>query len=67
MKVVQREQKLNKSALSKMLIPLPPLDIQKRIAAALDTANALIEKRKEQIEKLDFLINHSLSKCLVIQ
>lgn len=48
--------KLNKSALSKMLIPLPPLDIQKRIAAALDTANALIEKRKEQIEKLDFLI-----------
>lgn len=48
--------KLNKSALSKMLIPLPPLDIQKRIAAALDTANALIEKRKEQIEKLDLLI-----------
>lgn len=37
-------------------IPLPPLDIQKKIAAALDTANALIEKRKEQIEKLDLLI-----------
>lgn len=37
-------------------IPLPPVDIQKKITAALDTANALIEKRKEQIEKLDLLI-----------
>lgn len=37
-------------------ILLPPVDIQKKITAALDTANALIEKRKEQIEKLDLLI-----------
>ena len=37
-------------------IPLPPLDIQKKIATALDSANARIEKRKEQIEKLDLLI-----------
>lgn len=47
---------INKSQFSNIIIPLPPLDIQKKIAAALDTANALIEKRKEQIEKLDLLI-----------
>lgn len=37
-------------------IPYPPLDIQTKIANALDAANALTEKRKEQIEKLDLLI-----------
>ena len=47
---------IGKKDIEKILIPLPPLDIQKKIATALDTANALIEKRKEQIEKLDFLI-----------
>lgn len=47
---------IGKKDIEKILIPLPPLDIQKKIAAALDTANALIEKRKEQIEKLDLLI-----------
>ena len=47
---------IGKKDIEKILIPLPPLDIQKKIATALDTANALIEKRKEQIEKLDLLI-----------
>ncbi|WP_455655431.1 restriction endonuclease subunit S [Phascolarctobacterium sp.] len=47
---------LRSEHINELLIPLPPLDIQKKIAAALDTANALIEKRKEQIEKLDLLI-----------
>lgn len=47
---------INKSQFSNIIIPLPPLDIQKKIATALDSANALIEKRKEQIEKLDLLI-----------
>ncbi len=37
-------------------IPLPPLPIQQKIADALDKASALIEQRKEQIEKLDLLI-----------
>lgn len=50
------QNNINLSILKEILIPLPPLDIQKKIAAALDTANALIEKRKEQIEKLDLLI-----------
>ena len=38
-------------------IPLPPLPEQKRIAAILDTADALRAKRKESIEQLDSLIH----------
>ena len=37
-------------------IPLPPLPIQQKIADILDRANALIEKRKLQIKKLDLLV-----------
>lgn len=37
-------------------IPLPLLEEQKKIADELDKINALIEKRKEQIEKLDVLV-----------
>ncbi len=37
-------------------IPLPPLDIQQKIAQILDKASSLIEKRKVQLEKLDLLI-----------
>jgi len=37
-------------------IPLPPLEVQRRIADVLDRASALIEKRKAQIDKLDLLI-----------
>ena len=48
--------KLNKAAISKMIIPLPPLHVQQKIADILDRANALIEKRKVQIEKLDLLV-----------
>ncbi len=42
----------------KFQIPLPPLDIQKKIADTLDKAQELIDKRKEQITALDkFLEN----------
>jgi Restriction endonuclease S subunits len=44
------------SDISKMIIPLPPLKTQQKIADVLDRAGALIEKRKAQIEKLDLLI-----------
>lgn len=44
------------TALKKLLIPIPPLPIQQKIADALDKASALIEMRKAQIEKLDLLI-----------
>ncbi|MDM8543358.1 restriction endonuclease subunit S [Desulfococcaceae bacterium HSG9] len=37
-------------------IPLPPLKTQKRIVALLDKAQALIDKRKEQIALMDQLI-----------
>lgn len=35
------------------VIPLPPLETQHKIAAVLDEAQALIDKRKEQITALD--------------
>jgi len=37
-------------------IPIPPLPIQQKIAEILEKADALIEKRKEQIAKLDLLV-----------
>jgi len=38
-----------------LLIPLPPLEIQRHIAATLDKANELIALRKKQLEELDAL------------
>lgn len=48
--------KLNQAAVRKMTIPLPPLEVQRQIADVLDCASTLIEKRKEQIDKLDLLV-----------
>ena len=42
--------------IKELKIPLPSLSIQQKIAAILDSANALIEKRKVQIAKLDLLV-----------
>jgi type I restriction enzyme S subunit len=49
-------QRISRSNLSKIQIPLPPLPEQKRIAAILDAADALRAKRRESIEQLDSLI-----------
>jgi type I restriction enzyme S subunit len=43
------------SALGEIVIPLPPLDTQRRITAALDKAQSLIAARREQIAVLDKL------------
>ncbi len=47
---------INKESLSTILIPLPDLNIQKKIANTLDKVNNLIDLRKQQLEKLDLLI-----------
>lgn len=47
---------LNKSKLNQIKIPVPPMEIQEKIVKVLDQAQALIDKRKEQIEALDQLI-----------
>ena len=44
---------LNKKTISDYYVPLPPLEDQKRIAAALDTMSSVISRRKRQIELLD--------------
>lgn len=47
---------LNKKKLKELKIPLPQLETQKKIVKVLDKAQELIDKRKEQISKLDLLI-----------
>ncbi|GAB6157891.1 hypothetical protein JCM39194_10910 [Desulfotomaculum varum] len=46
---------ISKSYLNSIQIPIPPLDIQRKIINALDQVLLLIEKRKEQIVVLDKL------------
>ena len=47
---------LSANSVKNYLIPLPSPHVQQKIADILDRANALIEKRKAQIEKLDLLV-----------
>lgn len=47
---------LNKAKLNLLKIPLPPIEIQIKIAEALDKAQELIDNRKLQLEKYDELI-----------
>ncbi|PTM59614.1 restriction endonuclease subunit S [Desmospora activa] len=47
---------LSLSKIKEIPIPLPPLHIQKQIVQVLDEADALIQKRKQAIAKLDELV-----------
>lgn len=48
-------KELSKSTLEKVKIPLPPLPVQKKIAAILDAADAHRQKTKALLEKYDEL------------
>ena len=48
-------QRISRSNLERIRIPLPPLDEQRRIAAILDHADALRAKRRASLAKLDSL------------
>lgn len=50
------QNNINIGMLKKIKIPVPPMEIQKQIVEILDEAQKLIDKRKEQIELLDDLI-----------
>lgn len=49
-------KEVSKSIIAKVEIPIPSLSEQKRIAAILDKAEALRDKRKKSIAKLDELL-----------
>lgn len=50
------QKNINQSILKNTDIPLPPLDVQRRIAETLDKVSELITLRKTQLEKLDELV-----------
>lgn len=50
------QPQITRTNLKKVKIPVPPMEIQEKIVRVLDQAQALIDKRKEQIEALDQLI-----------
>ena len=50
------QKAINNEGISKIKIPLPPLETQKKIVEALDKAQTLIDARKEQIRLMDELV-----------
>ena len=51
----QRRRMLPKEDLYALLIPVPPLPVQKQICSLLDKINRVIEAKKEQLKELDNL------------
>lgn len=52
---VHRRRSIPLAALGQLNVPLPPLDEQRRIAAILDKADAIRQKRRQAIAHLDSL------------
>ena len=50
------QPQITRQGLSSIELPCPCLEIQQKIVDVLDKAQALIDKRKEQLEKLDELV-----------
>lgn len=50
------QKAINNEGISKIKIPLPPIETQKKIVEALDKSQALIDARKEQIRLMDELV-----------
>ena len=46
---------LNKATISKQIISIPPLPIQQKIVAELDTVCLIIDKKRQQLKELDKL------------
>lgn len=53
---------LNSEMVRNVVIPLPPLEEQQKIATELDKITDLISKRKSQLEKLDLLIKSKFTE-----
>lgn len=51
----QRRGKLTRERFLELLVPLPPIEEQRRVAAILDAADALRAKRRQALAKLDTL------------
>lgn len=49
--------RLSPKVLASFMVPLPPMDDQRRIAAVLDAANSLREQRRQVLAKLNTLIH----------
>lgn len=47
---------ISATILKRIEIPLPPLEVQKQIAATLDAASELLTMRKQQLAELDVLV-----------
>jgi type I restriction enzyme S subunit len=47
---------ISKQTLSEVKLPLPPLEIQRKIAKTLDTVSEILAMRKQQLAELDNLI-----------
>ncbi len=58
---------LNKATLTQKYIYLPTLQIQSQVVKKLDRLSDLIEKRKQQLEKLDLLVKSKFNKMFANQ